>query len=108
MFVGLLGILIGYLVVIVFVDDVLIIMLINFEFGKVNCWYIDVMFVVNYLVVLVLCVVFLFSYGGLMLWVNIVVVYVELFELFKCFIENLWVLYINCYDYVMIKLLIVV
>lgn len=90
-----------YLIVL-FVDGSVVLFEFDFVYGVcVNLWYIDVIFVDVYLKILILCVVVILLFGGDIVWVNMVVVYVYLFDLLCVFVDMLWVLYMNVYDYVL-------
>lgn len=95
------GDMVVYLIVL-FVDGSVVLFEFDFVYGVcVNLWYIDVIFVDVYLKILILCVVVILLFGGDIVWVNMVVVYVYLFDLLCVFVDMLWVLYMNVYDYVL-------
>lgn len=69
----------------------------------VNFWYIDVIFVEVYLKVLILCSVVVLEFGGDIVWVNMVSVYVDLLVELCELVDWFWVVYSNEYDYVGVK-----
>lgn len=76
---------------------------INSEYGTANRWHTDVTFAANYPAASILRAITLPSYGGSTLWASTAAAYEHLPEPLKCFVENLWALHTNRYDYVAIE-----
>ncbi|BBZ37672.1 TauD/TfdA dioxygenase family protein [Mycobacterium conspicuum] len=80
--------------------DAPIITPINSDYGKATRWHTDVTFVANYPSASILRAVTLPSYGGSTLWASTAAAYDALPEPLKWFVDNLWALHTNRYDYV--------